>query len=499
MQIQLARGELPGWNGQWHLADVLAEALALIEPEALAGGQRQLDIDWCLHLDGPVESALIEVHGTGQILDRQNGEHMSHDGRHAGSVRWAAPTMLTIASTAKPAKLLLAATLVLALTACSDETPEETSPIPAPPFRHQTFYEQLGGAAESFGQLEGDWIEDYGDATFYGLAYYTYTSADPAGDARVQAARKRARSLLDNADFFEDDINEMAMAAFGLIAYIDATGDKADLPLLDIFIDRIDALLSAIGWYLQPGAVDSWALSTYGSTAVSALIGLINAEYATEVGGPRAAERRDWAVEMASRIDEAAFDGSMYAIGPDREGLYLYPHVSMIMLNGRLFQLTGKEAYRQRANLSYEAIQPLKLSDAPARYQSPYSAEYMGAKTDDYTTLSSHNYLMLALSLLFRINSEPAYAEELDSVLDGLEDELLGSWCLSHVHLKACTPTCSADDVCVTDSCVSDSCSAGVLHHWIDGDIAQPADAEYFCSGCNLQLLYVMYYRQHKI
>ncbi len=404
-----------------------------------------------------------------------------------------------IASATRTPALFLIATLVLALTACSDQTPQQPPPLVAPPFRHQTFYEKLGQAAESFGQVDGDWIEDYGDAPFYGLAYYTYTSADPANDGRVQAARKRAGSLIDHADFFKDDINEMSMAAFGLIAYIDATGDKTDLPLLDIFIDRLDALLSAIGWYLQPGAVDSWALSTYGSTAVSALIGLINAEYAMQVGGPRAAERRDWAVEMVDHIDAAAFDGSRYAIGPERDGLFLYPQVSMALLNGRLFQLTGQARYRDRANLCYQAIQPLKLSDAPARYQSPYSAEYMGAKTTDYTTLSSHNYLMLALSVLFRINADDAYAEELDAVLDGMEDELLGNWCLSHVHLANCSPSCDDGDVCVTDSCVVDSCSAGVLHHWMDGEIAQPGDVEYLCSGCNLQLLYVMWYRQHRI
>ena len=33
----------------------------------------------------------------------------------------------------------------------------------------------------------------------------------------------------------------------------------------------------------------------------------------------------------------------------------------------------------------------------------------------------------------------------------------------------------------------------------MDGNIAVPEDPEFFCSGCNLQLLYVLWYRQHHI
>jgi hypothetical protein len=217
------------------------------------------------------------------------------------------------------------------------------------------------------------------------------------------------------------------------------------------------------------------------------------------VGGERAADRLEWAVRMEEHIAAKAFDGSRFAFGPDREGLFLYPHVAMAILEGRLFQLTAEPVYRTRALTCHQAIQPLRLTTDPVRYYSPYSAAAMGAKTNDYSTLSSHNYLMLALAVLYRVSGEADFVAELDGVLDMVEQLLLGSWCLSQVHDEPCTPACGAEDVCVADDCVADHCSTGVLHHFMDGKPAQPTDPEYFCAGCNLQLLYVMWYRQHAL
>ena len=120
----------------------------------------------------------------------------------------------------------------------------------------------------------------------------------------------------------------------------------------------------------------------------------------------------------------------------------------------------------------------------------------MGATTNDYSTLSSHNYLMLALAVLYEITEDPAYVLELDTLLDTMEHDLYGPWCLSHVHDNKCAPACADSDACVADTCRSDECGHAVLHHWIDGRAAIPTDPEFMCAGCNLQLLYVMWYRR---
>ncbi len=385
----------------------------------------------------------------------------------------------------------------LSLSAVSSSCHEEAitpAPVAAPPFRHQEFEQRLTLAATHFTRRHGDWLEDYGDAPFYGLAVYAYQ--DPAGPTTL-AARDRALTILNDVDFLADDLQEVTMSALGLIAYVDATKDRSVLPTLDAFLDQLDALVGGLGFFIGPDLVDSWALRTYGSTAVSALLALIMAEYALRVGGERAPQRAAWAADAAERIAAVAFANGTWAFGPDREGLFLYPNVAMLLLDGRLHALTGAPLHRERALAAFRAIQPLKLSDTPTRYYSPYSAAAMGAKTTDYSTLSSHNYLMLALAVLFEITRDGAFVEELDRVLDAMDSELYGSWCLSDVHAGSCAPACDEARVCVAGACSVDRCGDAVLHHVIDGRAALPTDPEYVCTGCNLQLAYVLWYRRN--
>lgn len=400
-------------------------------------------------------------------------------------------------------RLLALSTLVVSLAACSVEgpvspVPVSSVPVQMPPFRHQDFYATLQADAEHFTIRDGDWVEDYGDGAFYGLAFYAHTgteAADQARLARAQAAYDRSVLLLQDADLLNGDINEFAMSALGLIDAIDATGDTSAQPVLDKFIDRLDSLVELFGFYLDDLSDKSWAFQTYGTTSVCALIGLINAQYAHVLGGERAAERVEWAEQMAAAISEHAWNGTSYDFGGPRDIACIYPNIAMIMLTSRLFQLTGDEAYRERALATYQGIQPFKLPGEPVRYRSPYSAEAMGAKTDDYWTLSSQNYLLLALMTLAEITNDPAFADEADSVIDALSTKLHGPWCLSDRHEEACSPVCAEEQVCVVDACEAEACQEAVLHHWIDGRAALPTDPEYICSGCNLQLLYVLWYR----
>ena len=248
---------------------------------------------------------------------------------------------------------------------------------------------------------------------------------------------------------------------------------------------------------------DSWAFETYGPTTITGLVALLNLQYAILIGGELEDEVLDAARNYQGAIEEQAYGGGRYAFGPDEEGLFLYPNVTMILFHARMFQLTGEEQQRARAIELFEAVQPLRVEgeQGRVRYHSPYSAEYMGAQTDDYTTLSSQNYLMFSLMLLHEITGDYAYLHEMDAVLEALDQELYGQWCHEHLQNISCEPeqSCSGEEVCVANMCQADACHGGVLHHWMDGGIAVPSDVEFFCTGCNLQLLYLMWYRQAQI
>ncbi len=395
--------------------------------------------------------------------------------------------------------LVVLVLVLVTLAGCSQDEPE-----PLPPFEHDGFYEQMLQNAGDLAYQDGQWYDDYGDAAFYGLAFYARSGVSTGNAGHLAIADEvyaRTVTVVQEANFVSGDVNEITMAALGLIEYMAATGDESALADLDAMLDNLDDLVELFGFYLDGGVVTGYAVDTYGPTSISGLVGLLNLQYAYLLDTPEQDRRVEWAAEAVAEIDAAAYNGETYDFGSGRPGLFLYPNVTMILLHVRLYQLTGLEHHLQRAEGIYQAIQALKVDHGPGmvRYRSPYSAEYMGAATDDYSTLSSQNYAMFALLLLYEATGNVAYMREFNAIVEFLSTQIYGDYCRSDLHFAPCDPGCLAAEVCLDGTCLDDTCSEGVLHHWMDGQIAVVADPEFFCSGCNLQLLYVMWYRRHNI
>jgi hypothetical protein len=393
--------------------------------------------------------------------------------------------------------------------ACTDE-PSTSVPVrPAPASRHGALADALADDARAYAFADGDWEEDLGDAPFYGLAWLARRARsgaiDADGLARRDAALAHSLTLLQG-NLLEGDVQDRVMAALGVIEYVGASGDRTVVERLDEFVDRLDSLTRTLGDYIEVGADRSWALRTYGPTAVTALVALVDAQYALLVGGPRAQERLDRALAIEAKIREKALGDLVdvatnrqargYAFAPGQPGLYDYPNLAVLLLKARLFRLTKREEFRLEARATFAALQPLKLSEAPTRYSSPYAKASLGVETRDLSTLSSQNYLTLGLLLLFEITGDQRFIDEADSVLDGIA-AMRGPWCTSNVHdPSACTPACGGGEACMASVCTADRCTTGLLHHVIDGRLALPEDGTLFCAGCNLQTSYVLEYRR---
>jgi hypothetical protein len=373
----------------------------------------------------------------------------------------------------------LTLTLALSLAGCAGadsagevedaalEAEAETAAPAGLPFR--ALCEQVEAAALGFELVDGDWQLDFGDAAFYGLAYHL--RAGLAGErpdhmALAEAALARNLALVELANedtgIFLDQLDEVLMALLGLIEVMSLTGEQDMLPQVDALIDRLNTMVDALGTYLDIDW-DTYALYTYGPTTITGLIALLNLRYADLLDTPRSDERAAHGVKVIDAIDEAVWTGSRYCFCPDEtKKLYLYPHMVMLLANGTAHRVTAEARFLERGLAIHQAIQPLKDQEKQA-YRSPYSAETMGATTEDYITLSSQNYTMLALALLFELTGDEAYREEIEGIAGFIQDYLL------------------AED-------------GRILHHWMDGRVAIPSDLEYFCTGCNHQFLYVCSY-----
>lgn len=368
-------------------------------------------------------------------------------------------------------KLLFASLLVLLASlsgvgGCSEP--------PRVPDDLEAFYSELSVSALSFPRKDGAWDEHYGDAPFYGTAFNARAAVELGrADYREIADQSAVHSLSllrraqADSNYFLEDLEQVMMATLGLIEHSAVRGDAAPPIEVEQTIDRINAFAVGLGRYVDLDA-GQFAIRTYGPTAITAAVALLDLQYATYFDNETAAERTAEARRIIETIERKArtADGRGYRVRPGEDLLELYPNTMMMLVLCRLYERTGEDAYLDRAREVFEFIQPLK-NRARGGYNSPYSAAEMGAKTDDYSTLSSQNYLTLALTLLYENTRDRRFFDEAIAVLRFIRARLY------------------------------DPAQHRVLHHFIDGRIAAPSDPEYFCTGCNYQLLYVVLYLKH--
>jgi hypothetical protein len=347
-----------------------------------------------------------------------------------------------------------------------DGAEEAGSPLSFP---FEDLYQALQVSAQGFPCDHGHWAQDFGDAAFWGPAFFIRAGLpDQRQDYLDRAAAGLAHDLeiIDEANsdggYFLQNLEEVVMAAFGAIEYLAATGERDDLPLVDALVDRVNVLVESLKLYVNID-MQSYALSTYGPTSITALLALLNLRYAELLDTPRSQDRIDFGLKVLDAVEQAAWNGSFYVFDPDRTDLVLelYPNVSMMLGHATAWKLTAQDHHRDRARTVFQGIQPLK-DPVKLCYHSPYSAEYMGAQTDDYTTLSSQNYAILAFALTWEITGDEEFRQQILNLMTFIRDYL---WV-----------------------------DGRLLHHWMDGHVAVPTDPEYFCTGCNLQFLYVAWH-----
>ena len=317
---------------------------------------------------------------------------------------------------------------------------------------------------------DSEWDLDFGDGNMFGPSY-DLASSTLTGDAaqfdRAIDALNRSMAAVDDASGSVrgliggfGDLENLAMALMGLIEsaqYIDVPPYADSAERLVAIVDRVGALF---GDYLPP-ELGEFAGSTYGPTSISTLLALLRVGLA--LGGPEdeAAGHMARAAEILDHIHETAWSDELgaYRFAPGDDRLMLYPNATMMMACGRAYRVSGDPVYLDRIEAIYDGIQPLRAASGD-HYHSPYSREEAGAVDEDYATLSSQNYLMIGLWLAYTATGDARYLEDLDRVL---------RWIETHLFVD------------------------GVLkHHWVNGRVANDQDLYDFCSGCNLQTLFIL-------
>ncbi len=313
------------------------------------------------------------------------------------------------------------------------------------------------------------WHLHFGDGLMYGPSFDLATYALNASEFNYQRA---IEALDDNLAMVEDavgslqgfieafsDVESIAMAMMGMLEagqFIDASGYAGSTEQLANMVDRITALFDD---YLPP-ELGEFAGATYGPTAISSLLALLRLGLVISGPADEADSNLARAKEILENIHKKAWSEELgfYRFAPDDDRLMLYPNATMMLSYGRLLEVSKNVDYVDRIEAIYDGIQGLR-AETGDHYYSPYSREEAGAEDEDYATLSSQNYLMIGLWLAFAATGDQKYLDDIDLML---------SWIESHLF---------ADEV--------------LKHHWVNGRTANEEDLYDFCSGCNLQTLYI--------
>ncbi|MEE2757997.1 MAG: hypothetical protein VYA30_15170 [Myxococcota bacterium] len=356
------------------------------------------------------------------------------------------------------------------LSSCqSDDSPKAQSQL-------QRYYDTLIADVATWGYSGGEWTEDFGDGAAFGAMYFANVAATDGGDqALAYATETRSYNLSvvkqAGADlgWALENLEEVFMASQGLLEYAGLFEDEEAVQALDVLIDNVmDPVVIGFGNYVDASLGD-FAADLYGPTSITAGLVVIYTQYALRLQTPQRTKRIERAVEILDVIHEQAWDdeGSRYVFRPGTERLFLYPNGTMLIALNRVYQLTGQARFLERAKATFNGIQPLRKETG--YYQSPYSQEYQGAMTDEYGTLSAQNYLTIGLMLMHQNTGDTAYLTEALTLISFVQQHLY------------------------------DAAERKLLHHWIDGRAALETDPDYFCSGCNLQVLYIIWYLQNEI
>jgi hypothetical protein len=301
----------------------------------------------------------------------------------------------------------------------------------------------------------GDYAGDFGDAPGYVPPVVHAIARARCDDALAAKAEETIAYAKDRVAGFATELDpEAILGALGFLETYrrDPRPDLAEaahdlLVLTDDVLDLVD------GYLPEAMLVDSSGEPLpYGQTAATALIPILGLRY-VEVVDPNDEARRDRALQAIDDIAAQAWieDLGYYRHVQGDDHLELYPNVAMMAAHALAHRVTGDAFHLERAEALYAAIQPLYLPDVGG-YHSSYSSS-----APDYVTLSSTNYLVLALLFLWQESGDGRHR---DTAIDQLRF-------VGDVFFDAQTRI--------------------VYHDWEDG-----ARADWYCAGCQFQHAYVL-------
>lgn len=314
--------------------------------------------------------------------------------------------------------------------------------------------------------VDGDDLEDYGDSMAYCSALvFALDKMGKAGDNEVAFARNlmggyerkvsefvaRPFSILADGDL----AMEVYIGVLGMLAAYEARPEPHTLEVADDYFDAMTSLVDLFG-----PAIYAVPIPPYGPTTIKAGLAsaLLHYPLATR-GVGRSEERTGEGLAILAEMDSTVWDerlgGYRYLAGGRHPYEYMYSNVTAIQALARAWRLTGDRAYLDRAKTVAEGLEALYSSQYGGYFASDESYPQAPHSGEAYIPLSAQNYTILVDLVLYQFTGEGKYLDRALRLFDFVERVL---WV-------------DQERICFHD-----------IQH---GQLA-----DWYCTGCNWQLLY---------
>lgn len=294
--------------------------------------------------------------------------------------------------------------------------------------------------------VEGDWQGDFGDATGYAppvLLAHGKAACDETAIALAHDTIEREYKLIHA---FLNNASEALIGGLGLTEVYETSEDKRAAEEARYLSEIVDA---AYEFFNENGLLPKSMTDIYGQTASTAIIAALQLQYVIKVD-PVDIKRRNRALEIVDKIAAAAYNSAgFYIYEAGNTELYLYPNVAMMLVHSLAYHASKDAHHLEIARSLLAAIEPLFLTAIDA-YRSRARGGY------DYVTLSSHNYLALALISLYNETGDAIYLNKARRTIDFILKRLY---------------------------------SEGIVYH----DLTNNQRSSAYCTGCNFQFLFILW------
>lgn len=294
--------------------------------------------------------------------------------------------------------------------------------------------------------IEGNWEGDFGDATCYAPPVLLAHGQAACDETEIDLANEIIEREYKLIDTFLNNSSEALIGGLGLTEVYEINQDERVAEETRALIKIVDA---AYALFNKNGLLPKSMSENYGQTVSTAIVAALQLQYVIKVD-PSDIERRNRALQIVDNIEAAAYDSAgFYIFEAGSTEMYLYPNVSMMLVHSLAYHFSKDAHHIEMAQSLLAAIEPLFLPGIDAY-------RYRDHDGSNYVSLSSHNYLTLALIQLFTETGDNMYLDKAKRTVDFILNRLYRD---------------------------------GIVHHHLENDQRSGR----YCTGCNFQFLFILW------